>query len=130
MALPTTDTSNPSATDLPAKTAHAAERVVEANTDTVTASSAAASTAFHELTKAYQELATKNAKNLADAIRALSAVKSPAEFIELQQKLISDGVQAAVIDSQNIAHLTAAVFTSAFEPVKNQIESIQQKAVH
>jgi hypothetical protein len=35
-------------------------------------------------------------------------------------------VQAAVTDSQNIAHLTAAVFTAAFEPVKKQIEAMQK----
>jgi hypothetical protein len=37
--------------------------------------------------RAYQELATKNAKNLTAAMQALAAVKSPAEFIELQQRL-------------------------------------------
>ncbi|MGO9453449.1 MAG: phasin family protein [Candidatus Binataceae bacterium] len=45
--------------------------------------------AVQELTRAYQELATKNAKNLTAAMQALAAVKSPAEFIELQQRLIS-----------------------------------------
>jgi hypothetical protein len=57
-------------------------------------------------------------------------VKNPTEFFELQQKLIKDGVQAAVSDSQKIAHLTAAVFTSAFEPIKKQIESMHKEAVH
>jgi hypothetical protein len=38
------------------------------------------------LTKAYQELAAKNAKNVMAAIQALSAVRTPAEF-ELQQRL-------------------------------------------
>ena len=42
--------------------------------------------------------------------QALSAVKSPTEFIELQQRLISDGVEAAVSDSRHIAQLTTAVF--------------------
>jgi hypothetical protein len=37
-------------------------------------------------------LATKNAKNLTAAMQALAAVKSPAEFIELQQRLIKEGV--------------------------------------
>ena len=56
-------------------------------------------------------------------------MKSPAEFIEVQQKLIKDGVQAAVSDSQNIATLTAAVFTAAFEPVKQQIEAVQKSVL-
>jgi hypothetical protein len=33
-------------------------------------------------------------------------VKSPAEFIELQQRLIKEGVEAAVTDSRHIAQLT------------------------
>ena len=88
------------------------------------------SAAFQELMKAYQELGSKNAKNLTASIQALSAVKNPAEFAELQQKLIKDGVQAAVSDSQNIAHLTKAVFAAAFEPMKKQIEAVQKTALH
>jgi len=84
--------------------------------------------AVQELTNAYQELATKNAKNLSAAMQALAAVKSPAEFIELQQRLIKEGVEAAVSDSRHIAQLTTAVFTAAFEPVKKQIEAIQKTA--
>jgi phasin family protein len=84
--------------------------------------------AVQELTRAYQELATKNAKNLTAAMQALASVKSPTEFIELQQRLIKEGVEAAVADSQRISQLTAAVFTAAFEPVKKQIESVQKSA--
>jgi len=49
-------------------------------------------------------------------------VKSPAEFLELHQRLIKEGVEAAVRDSRHIAQLTTAVFTAAFEPVKKQLE--------
>jgi hypothetical protein len=100
------------------------EHITNASADAFTEGGKASSTALHELTKAYQELAVRNASNLTAAIKALSAIRNPAEFIELQQKLIKDGVQAAMSDSQTIAHLTAAVFTSAFEPVKKQIDAI------
>ena len=81
------------------------------------------------MTKAYQELASKNAKNLTAAMQSLAAVKSPTEFIELQQRLIKEGVETAVSDSQHIAQLTTAVFTAAFEPVKKQIEfSAEERA--
>ena len=113
-------------TDAPTKSGLAAEKIVKGNADALTESGNASNAAFQELTKAYQELASKNAKNLTAAIHALSAVKNPAEFIELQQRLIKDGVEAAVSDSQRIAHLTAAVFTAAFEPVKKQIEAVQK----
>ncbi len=110
------------------KSGQAAEKIIKGSADALTESRNASRAAIEELTKAYQELATKNAKNLTPAIQALSAVKSPTEFIELQQRLIKDGVEAAVSDSRHIAQLTTAVFTAAFEPVKKQIEAAQKTA--
>ena len=100
------------------KGGEAAEKIVKGNAEALTVSGNASRAAIQELTRAYQELATKNAKNLTAAMQALAAVKSPAEFIELQQRLIKEGVEAAVTDSRHIAQLTTAVFTAAFEPVK------------
>src|SRR5271157_1226359 len=110
------------ATEALTKSGDAAEKIVKGNAEALTESGNASRAAVQELTRAYQELATKNAKNLTAAMQALSAVKSPAEFIELQQRLIKEAVEAAVSDSQHIAQLTNAVFTAAFEPVKKQIE--------
>ena len=108
------------------KSGEAAEMIVKSNAEAMTESGNASRAAIQELTKAYPELAAKNAKNLTAATQALAAVKSPAEFMELQQRLIKDGVEAAVSDSQHIAQLTTAVFTAAFEPVKKQIEAVQK----
>jgi phasin family protein len=110
------------------KSSEAAEKIVKGNTEVLTESGNASRTAVQELTRAYQELASKNAKNLTAAMQALAAVKSPAEFVKLQQRLLKEGVEAAVSDSQHIAQLTTAVFTAAFEPVKKQIESVQKSA--
>ena len=108
------------------KSGEAAEKIVQGNVEALTQSGAASKAAVQELTKAYQELASKNVHNLSAAVQALSGVKSPTEFIELQQKLIKEGVEAAVADSRHIAQLTTAVFTAAFEPVKKQIEAVQK----
>jgi hypothetical protein len=108
------------------KSGKAAEQIVKGNAEALTESGNASRAAIQELTRAYQELASKNAKNLTTAMQALAAVKSPTEFIELQQRLIKEGVQAAVSDGQHIAQLTTAVFTAAFEPVKKQIEAVQK----
>jgi hypothetical protein len=54
-----------------------AEQIAEAASDTLTKSGEAAENsraAFQELTRAYQELASKNAKNLTTATQALAAV--------------------------------------------------------
>jgi phasin family protein len=110
------------------KSGEAAEKIMKGNAEALADSGNASRAAIQELTRAYQELAIKNAKNLTAAMQSLAAVKSPAEFIELQQRLIKEGVEAAVSDSQHIAQLTTAVFTAAFEPVKKQIESVQKSA--
>jgi hypothetical protein len=117
-------------TDVLTKAQNAAETMVKGNADALTSSGQAATAAFQELSQAYQDLAARNAANLTAAIKALSEVKSPADFFALQQKLLADGVQSAVADSQNIAKLTAAVFNAAFEPVKNQVEALHKTAVN
>jgi hypothetical protein len=109
-------------------TSAAAEHVAattKANVAALGQSNEKAMTGFHELANAYQAMATRNAETLTASIKALTEVKTPVEFIELQQKLIKDGVASAVSDSTNIGKLTAAVFTAAFEPVKKQFESLQ-----
>ena len=103
------------------KGAEPAEKIVRGRAEALTVRANASRAAVQELTRAYQELATKNAKNLTAAMQALAAVKSPAEFIELQQRLTKEGVEAAVSDGRHIAQLTTAVFTAAFEPVKKQL---------
>jgi hypothetical protein len=110
------------------KSGQAAETIMKGRTEALTESGNASRTAVQELAKAYQELATKNARNLTAAIQALTAVKSQMQFVELQQKLIKDGVEAAVSDCRHIAQLTTSVFTAAFEPVKKQIEAAQKTA--
>ena len=82
--------------DALAETGHASRAALA-----LTESGNASRAAVQELAKAYQELASKNAKNLTAAMQALAAVKSPTEFIELQQRLIKEGVEAAVSDSQH-----------------------------
>ena len=128
MASPIVENITKTNADALTKSSRAEETLMKGGAEALTEKGNAARAAVQELTKAYQELATKNAKNLTAAIQALSAVKSPTEFIELQQKLIKDGVEAAVADSRHIAELTTAVFTAAFEPVKKQIEAVQKTA--
>ena len=128
MANPIVENITKTNADALAKSGQVAEAIMKGSTEALADSGNASRAGVQELTKAYQELATKNVHNLTAAVQALSAVKSPAEFFELQQKLIKDGVEAAVADSRHIAQLTTAVFTAAFEPVKKQIEAVQKTA--
>jgi phasin family protein len=114
-----------STTEARAKSGEAANEIMKGNADALTESGNASRAAVQELNKAYQELTTKNVRNLTAAMQALAGVKSPAEYIELQQRLIKEGIETTVGDSQRIAQLTTAVFTAAFEPVKKRIEAVQ-----
>jgi phasin family protein len=115
-------------TEALARSGEAANEMIKGNVDALTETGNASRAAVQELTKAYQELTTKNARNLTAAMQALAAVKSPTDFIELQQRLIQEGIETTVGDTQRIAQLTTAVFTAAFEPVKKRIEAVQNSA--
>jgi phasin family protein len=117
-----------STTEALVRSGEAVNEIMMGNADALTDSGSASRAAVRELTKAYQELTTKNASNLTTAMQALAAVKSPTEFIELQQRLIKEGVETAVGDSQRIAQLTTAVCTAAFEPVRKRVEAVLNAA--
>jgi len=46
----------------------------------------------------------------------------------LQGKLMSEAVDAAVKDGSNIAKLTTAVFTAAFEPITKPMAALHRPA--
>lgn len=104
------------------------EPIVKANSEVLSKSSASAISGAQELSKVYQALAAKNIEKFNAAIRSLSAVKTPQEFFELQQTLIKEGVESAMQDSKKIAELTSSVFSTAFNPLQKQIESMQKNA--
>jgi hypothetical protein len=106
------------------------EHTVRTQADMLATSGHAAMTNIEELTRAYQALATRNAEMLTNSMRALAAVKTPVEFLELQRKLIAEGVEAAVSDCGRITKLTAAMFTTAFEPMRRQIEASHKAPKH
>ncbi len=81
---------------------------------------------FQELTQAYQQIATKNSAKLTESIQALGSVKNPVDFVGLQQKLVKEGFESALADSRHIAELTMSIFTTAFDPMKKNMASLQQ----
>jgi len=91
---------------------------MKGNGNALNDSSNASSAAFQELATAYQELATKNMTNMTAAFQAFSAVKSSAELMELQQRLMKDGMESAVGDCQHIAQLTIAMGTAGLSLLK------------
>jgi phasin family protein len=128
MANPTVEQISKDGADTLSRSAQAAKKIAKDSSNTLAESGKGSAAAIKDLTHAYQELASNNVKSLTAAVEALIAVKSPTEFLALQQKLIKDGLETAASDSRHIAELTTAVFTAAFDPVKKQIEAAQHKA--
>jgi phasin family protein len=128
MANPTVEQISNDSADALSRSAQAAKKIAQNSSNTLAESGKGSAAAIKALTNAYQEFASNNVKNLTAALAALVAVKSPPEFLALQQKLIKDGLETASSDSRRIAELTTAVFTAAFDPVKKQIEAAQHNA--
>ncbi len=102
--------------------------VAKTNAEALTKSGTATVSGLESLAKAYQALATKNIEKLTSSIHALSSVKTPVEFFEIQQKLVKEGLESALADSRAIGELTNSVLTAAFEPVQKQFAAIQNLA--
>jgi phasin family protein len=111
--------------DAMTKSGQAAERIIKGNADALTESSKATHAGFQELAKAYSDLAARNSAKLTESIKALGAVKSPFEFVQMQQKLVKEAFESALADSKEIADLTVAVFNAAFEPMQRQVEAVK-----
>lgn len=126
MADPTVEQVSKAGADALSRSTQAAQKIAKDSSNTLTEIGKGSAEAVSELTKAYQELAARNVKNLTSAVEALVAVKSPTEFMELQQRLIKDSLEAAASDSRRIAELTTAVFAATFEPMKKQFETAQK----
>jgi phasin family protein len=128
MTNPTVEQASQDSADTLSRSAQTAKKIAKDSANTLVESGKGSAAALKDLTHAYQELASNNVKSLTAAVEALAAVKSPAEFLALQQKLIKDGIATAAEDSRRIAELTTAVFTAAFDPLKKQIETAQHDA--
>ena len=100
--------------------------VAKDNSEALTKSGTIAFSGFEILAKSLQDLAKRNVEKLNDAFKVLSSVKTPAEFLEVQTKLVQEGYEAAVTESRAIAEHTSAVLTAAFEPVQKQVAAIQE----
>ena len=95
------------------------------NAEAIATSGAATVKAFEEIAKAQQAVVAKSVEKADAAVKAIFAVKSPAEFTDLQGKLARESIEAAIADSRKLAELTTAAFTAAFEPISARFAAFQ-----
>lgn len=110
------------------KSDSAAKELTTANTEAVTKGGNTAIDGFQQLATAYREVAEKNVETLKTSMQAFAAAKTPAEFIELQQKFCIDSIQTMVSDCAGIAKLTTDLVGASFGPIMKQMEMFQTKA--
>jgi len=95
------------------------------NAEAIAKSGAATVKAFEEITKAQQAVVAKNVEKADAAVKAIFAVKSPAEFADLQGKLARESIETAIADGRSLAELATSAFTAAFEPLSARFAALQ-----
>ncbi len=95
------------------------------NAEAVSKSSDAAMASIGTIGKSCQEMATRNIAYFTASIKALSSVKTPEDFFEVQQKQMQEGLNLAIANSRTIFGLTSSAYTNAVEPLREQATKIQ-----
>ncbi|NFV81362.1 phasin family protein [Magnetospirillum aberrantis] len=95
------------------------------NAEAVVKSSTLAAKGFEELAKASQAYLTVSAEKADAAVKALFAVKTPAEFADLQGKLARESVESAIAEGRKFAELSQSVLTAALEPLNARVAAFQ-----
>lgn len=98
------------------------------NIDAVVKSGTAASKGLEEVIKASQGIVTTSAEKVDSAFKSLTACKSPAEFLDLQGKLVRESVEGAIADSRKFAELTQSVVSATLEPINARVSALQSLA--
>jgi hypothetical protein len=118
-----------SRTDAIVKRGVEAEHLLESNADTMAKTGTAALAGLKELAKEYQAIASRNSARFTSSIYALTTVKTPQDYMELQRRLFTESVQSAIADFQTIAKLTTAAFNVSFDPLRRHVDRELHKVV-
>lgn len=95
------------------------------NAEAFVKSGNAAYKGFEELSKVAQSLASKSLEQSDAAVKALLAVKSPAELADVQGRLAREAVESAIADSRKLAELVGSIYSSTVEPISSRFAALQ-----
>ncbi|MBC7907443.1 MAG: phasin family protein [Rhodospirillaceae bacterium] len=98
------------------------------NADAVVKSSTVAAKGFEELAKYSQAYVTTSVEKADAAVKALFAVKSPAELADIQNKFARETIESAISEGRKFAELSQTVLSAAFEPLNARIAAFQALA--
>jgi phasin family protein len=94
------------------------------NTDAIVKSSSLAVKGIEELTKAYTAFANQSIEQTVSAVKALSAVKSPAEFQTVYSNLAKSSLESMVAEGRKIQELTSSIVTNSVAPINARIQAV------
>jgi len=80
---------------------------------------------MQELLKGFEMMSKRNSQKLKDTMKAFKAVKTPQDFMELQKKLMTDGMADAASDGAKIGELAKIAMTTAMEPMRKKMAEMK-----
>ncbi|CCG41040.1 phasin family protein [Magnetospirillum molischianum] len=98
------------------------------NADALSKSSAASVKAIEDIAKAQQAVLARSIDKADAAFKALFAVKSPAEFAELQTRLARQSVEDAILESRKLAEVATTAVSAVLEPLNTRFAEGAKKA--
>ncbi len=96
------------------------------NVDALVKSSTLAAKGFEELAKVMQAYNTQQAEKLQDAIKTLSACKSPVDFQAAYTQLSKEQMDSLVSEGKKFAEIATTIVTTAIEPLNARVAAFQK----
>lgn len=93
------------------------------NVEAVVKSSSLAAKGFEELAKVYADYTGQSVEKANAAVKALTACKSPVEFVQLQSDLTRQGFEALISESRKLAELTSKIFNISLQPINERFSA-------
>lgn len=95
------------------------------NADAVVKSSTAAAKGFEELAKYSQAYVAQSVEKTDAAVKALFAVKSPNELVDIQTKFARETVESAMLEGRKFAELSQTLLSATVEPLNARFAAFQ-----
>ncbi|MQX35104.1 phasin family protein [Roseospira navarrensis] len=103
------------------------EDLIKLNKDTIEAATSATQVlakGFEDISKEAVAFSSKSMDGAVAASKQLGACKTPADFTNVQTKLVKDNWDAAVAQSKKMVELSNGVLKSAMEPMQVQTKAV------
>ena len=93
----------------------------QANVDAVVEAGQIVAKGAQEMGKANMEFAKKNFEDVQAAVKELTAVKSPTDFVKLQGEMARKGFDTAVAQGSKNTEAMVKLVSEMFQPISNRI---------